>query len=332
MNAVQKLELKGFDEALKTSGLYPLTAQGITTLQVNVGRLCNQSCRHCHVDAAPGRAEVMERGTMELCLKAVEEGRFTTVDITGGAPEMNSDYRWFVKALKGLGCHVKTRTNLTILVEGGYEDIPGFWADESVEVIGSLPYYLEKMTDRQRGSGVFESSVKALRKLNGLGYGRGGQGGAGTRLTLNLVYNPAGAFLPTSQKGIEADFKRVLKDRFGINFSNLFSLTNMPVGRFLKFLESSGNLAYYMDQLVSSYNPQAAESVMCRDAISVGWDGSLYDCDFNQMLGLKCGWGAPAHIKDFHPERLDSRRVVTGPHCYGCTAGAGSSCTGEVAN
>ncbi len=327
MNAVERLELRGFDEALKTSRLYPLTAQGITTLQVNVGRLCNQSCRHCHVDAGPERVEVMKRDTMESCLNAVKEAGFITVDVTGGAPEMNPDYRWFIGRLTNLGCHVKTRTNLTILLERGYEDIPDLWAQRSVEVVCSLPYYLERMTDRQRGNGVFSGSIKALRALNRRGYGV-----EGTGLVVNLVYNPAGAFLPPSQKGIEADFKRELKDRYGVSFSNLYSITNMPVGRFLKFLNSSGNLAFYMDRLVSSYNAQAAESVMCRNTLSVGWDGSLYDCDFNQMLGLKCGWGAPDNIEDFDIKKLNTRRVVTGPHCYGCTAGAGSSCTGEVAN
>jgi radical SAM/Cys-rich protein len=325
MNTVGSIELKGFDESLKGSGLYPLTPSGITTLQVNVGRRCNQACRHCHVGAGPERVEVMERDTMELCLRAIEEGGYPTVDITGGAPEMNPDYQWFVERLRRMGRHVMTRTNLTIILEDGYKDLPGFWSKNSVEVVASLPYYLETTTDRQRGRGVFASSIRALKILNEAGYGVEGMG------ILNLVYNPAGAFLPPSQNGVEADFRRELKKRHGISFSNIFTITNMPVGRFLNFLESSGNLSSYMERLVSSYNPRAAECVMCRSTLSVGWDGTLYDCDFNQVLGLKCGWGAPDHLKDFDKDELEGRRVVTGPHCYGCTAGAGSSCTGEVA-
>jgi radical SAM/Cys-rich protein len=270
--------------------------------------------------------EVMKRDTLELCLRAIREGGYSTVDLTGGAPEMNPNYRWFVERCTELGRHVITRTNLTILLEEGYRDMPGFWADHSVEVVASLPYYLEGTTDRQRGKGVFNSSIRALRILNDIGYGL-----EGTGFILNLVYNPAGAFLPPSQNGVEVDFRRELEKRYGRSFSNIYTITNMPLGRFLKFLESSGNLTSYMERLVSSYNPQAAECVMCRNILSVGWDGSLYDCDFNQMLGLKCGWGVPNHLKDFDKDKLDVRKVVTGPHCYGCTAGAGSSCTGEVA-
>jgi radical SAM/Cys-rich protein len=326
MNTVETLEVKRFDESLKRSGLYPLTARGITTLQVNVGRLCNQACRHCHVDAGPERVEVMKRDTMELCLHAIMEGGYPTVDITGGAPEMNPNYRWFVERCREMGRHIITRTNLTILLEEGYTDTPVFWAENSVEVVASLPYYLEGTTDRQRGKGVFNSSIRALEMLNEVGYGV-----EGTSLILNLVYNPAGAFLPPSQNGVDADFRRELKKRYGRSFSNIFTITNMPVGRFLNFLESSGNLASYMERLVSCYNPRAAECVMCRNILSVGWDGTLYDCDFNQMLGLKCGRGVPDNLKDFDKDKLANRKVVTGPHCYGCTVGAGSSCTGEVA-
>lgn len=318
--------IKAFDAALRETDLYPLRAEDITTFQVNVGRLCNQSCRHCHVSAGPDRTETMSWDTISLVFDRVKETGTPAVDITGGAPEMNPHYRWFVKACRAHGCRVLTRTNLTVLTEKGYEDIPEFWAENRIEVVASLPYFLEETTDKQRGKGVFARSVEALKRLNGMGYGM-----EGTGLILNLVYNPCGAFLPPNQKEIEADFRRELKARHGIGFTTLFTITNMPVGRFLQFLKDSGNLNRYLEKLKSSYNPEAARNVMCRNMISVGWDGSLYDCDFNQMLSLRCAKGAPGHIRDFDLERLKTREIVTGIHCYGCTAGAGSSCTGAVA-
>ncbi|MDO8427414.1 MAG: arsenosugar biosynthesis radical SAM protein ArsS [Deltaproteobacteria bacterium] len=314
-----------FDASLLGSRLFPLMSSGVTVLQVNMGRLCNQSCRHCHVEAGPGRVEVMGRVTLEACVNILKERRYPIVDITGGAPEMNPNYRWFVQECLRLGCHVKTRTNLTILLEEGYKDLPAFFAGSRVEVIASLPYYLPDETDRQRGEGVFEASIEALKILNSFGYGV--EGG----LALNLVFNPCGAFLPPSQKSITEDFRKELKKRYGISFTGLFTITNMPIGRFLKFLKDSGNLKRYMERLKSSYNPVAASNVMCRQTLSVGWDGSLFDCDFNQMLGLRCDHGAPDHIEDFKGAELEARRIVTGLHCYGCTAGAGSSCTGAVA-
>ncbi len=317
--------LKGFDASLEEAGLYPLKAVGIETMQLNLGRLCNQSCRHCHVDAGPKRTEVMSILTMGLCIEKMEQAGIRTIDITGGAPEMNPDYRWLVKSCRSLGYRVMTRTNLTILLEQGYEDLPSFFAENEVEVVASLPYYMEEMTDRQRGAGVFAKSVEALKRLNAAGYGRTED------LTLSLVYNPCGAFLPPTQRTIEADFRRELKIRHDIKFTNLFTITNMPIGRFLDFLKTSGNLRQYQARLHASYNPEAARNVMCREILSVGWDGSLYDCDFNQMLGLKCNHGAPDHIKDFKTPDLAKRRIITGTHCYGCTAGSGSSCTGAVA-
>lgn len=321
----KKPGLKPFDAALKESNLFPLTSVGITVFQVNMGYLCNQACRHCHVDASPVSKQIMSGETVDKCLHILSCGRYPAVDITGGAAEMNPDYRRFVEGIRALGLHVKTRTNLTILLEEGYRDLPSFFAKNNVEVIASLPYYLKDMVDGQRGDGTFEASIEALRLLNVQGYGQ-----QGSRLALNLVYNPCGAFLPPSQKAIEADFRRELKKRYGVAFNSVFTITNMPVGRFLGFLKQSGNLGRYMDRLLSSYNPAAAGSVMCRNTISVGYDGSLYDCDFNQMLGLKC-LGASDHLDNFDPEALAFRRVATGPHCYGCTAGAGSSCTGAVA-
>ncbi|MBI1912622.1 MAG: arsenosugar biosynthesis radical SAM protein ArsS [Deltaproteobacteria bacterium] len=316
---------KSFDDALKESSLFPLTAKRISVLQINMGRLCNLACRHCHVDAGPARKEIMSKETLEACLEVIKAHGIPVADLTGGAPEMNPDYMQFVKSCVDAGCRVKTRTNLSILTEDGYTDLPSFFAENKIEVIASLPYFLEETTDRQRGKGVFASSIEALKNLNSIGYGVEGSG-----LELNLVFNPCGAFLPPQQKAIEADFKRELKKRYGVSFSSLYTITNMPVGRFLDFLKQSGNLRGYMEKLQSSYNPSAASNVMCGETLSVGWDGSLYDCDFNQMAGLKCGPGSPIHIKHFDRLKLESRRIVTGAHCFGCTAGAGSSCTGAV--
>lgn len=317
---------KAFDERLDEGSLYPLTATGISVFQINVGRLCNLACKHCHVEAGPNRREVMSPDTAEACLRVIRAEGFPMVDITGGAPEMNPSFRRLVEGATVAGSRVIIRTNLTILLEKGYEDLPEFLADNGVEVVASLPYFLDTTTDRMRGGGVFDRSIEALRRLNSLGYGK-----EGSPLVLSLVYNPCGAFLPPPQQSIEADFKRELGGRYGISFTGLYTITNMPVGRFLKFLKKSGNFKSYLERLAASYNAAAAENAMCRSLISVGWEGSLYDCDFNQMLGLKCGFGAPDNILDFDADKLGRRRIVTGPHCYGCTAGAGSSCTGEVA-
>lgn len=315
-----------FDDALAKAGLHPLTAEGVSVFQVNMGRVCNQSCRHCHVSAGPDRVEAMSPSVADELIRVIEVNRFAVVDITGGAPEMNPSFRRFVSRAVESGSHVKMRTNLTVLLEDGFEDLPSFFASRKIEVIASLPYYLKETLDRQRGQGVFDKSIEALKRLNAVGYGVSGSG-----LTLNLVYNPCGAYMPPGQRSIEADFRRELAKRHGVAFTGLFTITNMPVGRFRDFLESSGNLARYMDRLMSLFNPEAAGAVMCRETISVGYDGTLYDCDFNQMLGLKCGFGAPDHISSFDGVRLGQRRIVTGTHCYGCTAGAGSSCTGVVA-
>ncbi len=314
-----------FERSLGESNLFPLMSEGISVFQVNMGKVCNQACKHCHVGAGPGRTESMSGHIVDECLKVLKSRRYPTLDITGGAPEMNPDYRRLVETASSFGINVKTRTNLTVLIEDGYRDLPAFLANNAVEVVASLPYFSADTTDRQRGGGVFEASIEALRALNSVGYGVEGSG-----LKLFLVYNPCGAFLPPPQRAIEADFRKELKKRHGVSFTGLFTITNMPVGRFLDFLNVSGNLPGYMERLKSSYNPAAALNVMCRNTISVAWDGSLYDCDFNQMLGLKCAFGVPDHITEFDHERLSVRRIVTGPHCYGCTAGAGSSCTGAV--
>ena len=260
-----------------------------------------------------------------MCIDALRRTSIPTVDITGGAPELNPNFRWLVEQSGSLGRHIMDRCNLTVLLLPSQADLAGFLAEHRVEVVASLPYFLEQQTDAQRGEGVFAKSIGALRKLNKLGYGQSGSG-----LTLNLVYNPVGAFLPPAQHAIEADFRRELGRRYGIVFNSLHTIANMPISRFLEFLLRSGNYERYMERLVNAYNPAAAAGVMCRYTISVGWDGVLYDCDFNQMLDLPVDHSAPAHIRDFDQAVLDRRRIVTGQHCYGCTAGAGSSCGGQI--
>jgi radical SAM/Cys-rich protein len=316
---------QAFERALEQSGLFPLTATGITVFQVNLGKLCNQSCRHCHVDAGPDRREIMTRETAELCLEVLTRTQIPTVDITGGAPELNPNFRRLAAECRALGRQVIDRCNLSVLLLPGQADLAEFLAEHQVEIVASLPYFLEQQTDAQRGEGVFSRSIEGLQKLNALGYGQ-----PGSPLKLNLVYNPVGAFLPPVQHAIEADFRRELQRRHGIVFHSLYTITNMPISRFLEFLLRSGNYERYMEKLVQAYNPAAASGVMCRNTVSVGWDGTLYDCDFNQMLELPLGRGLPRHLRDFRPELLAHRRIVVGQHCYGCTAGAGSSCGGRV--
>lgn len=320
------LHLPRFEENLQKVGLFPLRPVEPAVFQVNVGKMCNQVCRHCHVDAGPDRKEIMTRETMQLCLDALAKTNFSTVDLTGGAPEMNPDFRWFVGEIRKLGRHVIVRCNLTIVVANPkYHDLPEFFRQHRVEVVSSLPFYNADKTDRQRGKGVFEDSIRALRMLNAVGYGQ-----PDTGLLLNLVYNPAGAFLPSSQEGLKRQFKRVLLDEFGILFNDLYTITNLPISRYLDYLISSGNYDGYMEKLVNAFNPVAAAGVMCRNTISVGWDGFLYDCDFNQMLDLKVA-SPVQHLRDFDLGLLNLRSVVVNQHCYGCTAGAGSSCGGATA-
>ena len=319
--------IKPFEDTLADSGLEPLQACAIDVVQVNLGKLCNQTCKHCHVDAGPDRTEEnMSRETLQHCLDAIGRIGRPQVDLTGGAPELHPHFRWFVKQVRALGCPVIDRCNLTVLLLRPQRGLAEFLADQRVKVIASLPYFLDRRTDAQRGDGVFEKSIQALRMLNALGYGR-----AGSSLSLNLVYNPTGAFLPPAQAALEADFRRELRTRHGIEFSTLFTITNMPISRFLEFLLRSGNYQRYMEKLANAFNPAAAAGLMCRTMVSVGWDGRLYDCDFNQMLALELGFGAPRHIREFDPAKLANRRIVSGQHCYGCTAGAGSSCGGSTA-
>ncbi|MEP2508059.1 MAG: arsenosugar biosynthesis radical SAM (seleno)protein ArsS, partial [Reichenbachiella sp.] len=296
--------------------------------QVNMGKMCNQVCKHCHVDAGPDRKEIMTRETMQWCLDALDRSNISTVDLTGGAPEMNPDFRWFVEELSGRGKQVIVRCNLTIILANKkYHDLPEFFRKHKVEVVSSLPHFSARRTDAQRGEGVFEKSIQALQMLNKVGYGQ-----PDSDLKLNLVYNPSGAFLPPDQLGLESEFKRKLRDGFNIEFNELYAITNLPISRFLDYLVVSGNYEDYMQKLVDAFNPTAADGVMCRNTISVGWDGYLYDCDFNQMLDLKLNGGSPDHIKDFDAEVLSKREIILNNHCYGCTAGAGSSCGGTVVN
>lgn len=315
-----------FDSRLRQAGIFPLRATGITVFQINVGKLCNQTCRHCHVDAGPDRPEAMSLETAEQCMQALAQTDIPTVDITGGAPELNRHFRWLVEQARKLNRHVMDRCNLSVLLLPSQAGLAEFLAGHRVEIIASLPSYRAGQTDAQRGDGVFEKSLEALRLLNRFGYGRPDSG-----LTLNLVYNPVGAFLPPKQDAIEAQFKKELRLRHGIEFNRLYTITNMPISRFLEFLLESGNYEQYMARLANAFNPVAAAGVMCRYTLSVGWDGRLYDCDFNQMLDLPIEHGAPSHIRDFDPARLHHRRIVTRNHCYGCTAGSGSSCGGSVA-
>jgi radical SAM/Cys-rich protein len=315
-----------FADKLAAARLYPLRPTRIEIFQVNVGKLCNQTCKHCHVDAGPDRKEVMTRETLGQCLDILAAHDIPIVDITGGAPELNPDFRWFVEEARKLGRHIMDRCNLTvILANRNYHDLPQFFARHQVEVVSSLPHYTATRTDRQRGEGVFEKSIKALQLLNEAGYGKDGTG-----LKLNLVYNPTGAILPGPQQELEADYKRELKNKYGIEFNSLYVITNMPISRFLDYLVTSGNYEDYMQKLIDAFNPAAAAGVMCRNTLSVGWDGYIYDCDFNQMLDMKVS-GKAQHIRDFDFEALSRREIVLNQHCYGCTAGLGSSCGGQTA-
>lgn len=316
-----------FQQKLQEANLFPLTPLQIDIFQVNVGKMCNQVCKHCHVDAGPDRKEIMTRDTMELCLEALAKNpSLKTVDLTGGAPELNPDFRWFVEQIKELDRHIIVRCNLTIILANKrFHDLPEFFKQHHIEVVSSLPFYSKGRTDRQRGDGVFEDSVLALQMLNAVGYGKKGSG-----LILNLVYNPAGAFLPPSQDALEVEFKEALLKDFGVVFNNLFAITNLPISRFLDYLLTSGNYENYMEKLIGAYNPVAAENVMCRNTISVGWDGFLYDCDFNQMLEMKVDCSSK-HLSNINFAELQERSIVINQHCYGCTAGAGSSCGGAVA-
>ncbi len=317
-----------FRQELVRREIEPLTAIGIDLLQVNVGKVCNQTCRHCHVDAGPDRRENMSQPVAAACRDLLTRTGIKTLDITGGAPEMNPHFRWLVTEARRLGRRVIDRSNLTILVMPGYQDLPEFLAAHQVEVVASLPCYLEENVDFQRGEHAFSRSLAALKKLNELGYGQ-----PGSALELTLVYNPIGPSLPPNQQRLEAEYRRELRDRYGIEFTRLFTITNMPISRFLEDLLQSGEYEGYLRRLVDAFNPSTVEGLMCRTMLSVDWMGNLYDCDFNQMLELGLVTDRPLNIQDLDDAelaRLTRRRIATGRHCFGCTAGAGSSCGGRI--
>lgn len=329
-NQIQLLEkdkLHGtrFSDKLKEHNQFPLRPTKLEILQVNVGYMCDLTCEHCHVDAGPTRKEIMTKETMKDILKVVDKTAVKTVDLTGGAPEMNPHFIWFVEELTKRNVQTIVRSNLTILVSNkNFRTYPQFFKDHGVEVIASMPCYTQDNVDKQRGSGVFNRSIEALKVLNELGYGM-----PGTGLNLHLVYNPGGPSLPPEQKSLENDYKVRLKEDWDISFNNLYTITNLPISRFLDFILAAGRYEEYMDKLVNAYNPVAAENVMCKNTISVDWQGNLYDCDFNQMLQLKVA-SMSRHISEFDEELLADRNIILGQHCYGCTAGAGSSCQGAT--
>jgi radical SAM/Cys-rich protein len=322
-----------FGALLRERGL-SLTPLAIDTLQINITKLCNQACRHCHVDSSPARTEKLSRAGVEKCLEILAaHPQIRNLDLTGGAPELHPDFDYLVVEAVKLGKHVMARHNLTVQFDGnpqtkeGKEYLPEFYAQHRVEVISSLPYYQEYFTDAQRGNGVFKKSIAAMQRLNDVGYGVDGSG-----LIFNLVYNPVGPYLPAAQAGLEADYKRELKQKFGLVFNGLFTITNMPIHRFRLHLEKSGQYNDYMDKLLAAFNPVAAQGVMCRSLVSVDHLGLIYDCDFNQQLDLRVdGDGQPMSIFDFDYARLMQRQIRWGSHCLGCTAGAGSSCGGATA-
>ena len=319
-------ELPTFAKKIEETGQFPLRPKKLEILQINLGYMCNQVCEHCHVDAGPDRKEIMTKETMLQCLEVIKNTNAPTLDLTGGAPEMNPNFRWFVNEASKAGIKdFIVRSNLTIIrANKKYYDLPEFFKKHNIHVVSSMPHWTRGKTDKQRGSGVFDKSIKALQDLNAIGYGL-----PNSKLKLDLVYNPSGAFLPGDQVSMERDFKNALLEDFGIQFHNLFTITNLPVSRFLDYLIASDNYEDYMYSLVDAYNPSAVENVMCTHTISVSWDGYLYDCDFNQMLKLKVA-SSVKHISGYNEELLNNRTIIISQHCYGCTAGAGSSCQGTV--
>ena len=315
-----------FIERLSDCGAFPLRATGIEILQMNITRRCNLSCKHCHVQASPQRTEQMSRETMSHCIQAARSAPITTVDITGGTPEMHPDLEWLLTELSALNKRLIVRSNLLVMLKPAYRHFIKRFAAHQVELVGSLPDYHAERTDRQRGAGTFEGIIEAIRALNKVSFGVPGSG-----LALHLVHNPAGAFLPGSQQALEAEYRRVLSDEHGLQFNTLFCLVNSPIGRYRDYLKRSGNLADYMRALRCAFNTRTVNRLMCRTTLSVGWDGRLYDCDFNQMLNLALTNGAPAHIQDFDYNRLAGREIIVRSHCFACTAGAGSSCQGALA-
>lgn len=316
--------MNGFEKAIAQYNGEGLHSLNVETIQVNIGLRCNLECGHCHVVSSPRRKEMMDWETMEHVIAAAEKADAKLIDITGGAPEMHPQFRRFVQTVRGKGFTVLVRTNLTILLETGYESCPAFFREQTVQLCASLPCYMEENVDAQRGTGVFEDSITALQRLNGYGYG------IQPYLPLNLVYNPVGPTLPADQSELERDYREALRSEYGIEFTNLLTIANMPIGRFRSDLKREDQLEGYNQLLRDSFNSETLDGLMCRHQINIGWDGSMYDCDFNLALKLPVEKGLPQHIRDFDPELFGHRRIVTGNYCFGCTAGSGSSCTGAL--
>jgi radical SAM/Cys-rich protein len=314
-----------FAQRLRKCGAHPLKAISINTLQMNITRKCNLACKHCHVQAGPQCTEEMSRDILTQCIKAAEHPSINTIDITGGSPEMHPSIEWLISKMSELGKRVLIRSNLVILLEPQYHHLIETFAASKIELIGSLPDYRAQRSDRQRGGGIYDKIMEAMRQLNKIGYGVADSG-----LILDLVHNPAGAYLPGSQVALEAEYKCVLNQEHNVFFNSLFCLVNCPIGRYLEYLKNSGNLDDYMRTLRNAFNPQTAEKVMCRTTVSVGWDGKLYDCDFNQVERLSVNSGSPEHICDFNYDLLARRQIEIRDHCFACTAGAGSSCCGVL--
>ncbi len=314
-----------FAGKIREINMFPLYAKGIDILQINMGRRCNLSCRHCHVDAGPHRIEIMSRPVLEKCLEILSSFPISTIDITGGSPEMNPHLEWFIGKASWLNRRLIVRSNLTLLLEEPYRHFMDVFSENKVEIVTSLPDYLETKSDRQRGTGVFGKVIKVLRELNLRGYGMKSSG-----LHIDIVHNPVGAYLPGSQTALEQLYHERLLTEQGVHFNQLFCITNLPVGRYLDYLIESGNFDDYLSALCHSFNPAAVKNIMCRTMLSVGWNGLLYDCDFNQMLDLTVNSGAPTSIMDFDMDKIKNREIVINNHCYGCVAGSGSSCQGAT--
>jgi radical SAM/Cys-rich protein len=318
-------DIPSLEARIHEINMFPLCARGIDILQINLGRLCNLSCRHCHVDAGPQRTEIMSKSVLDKCLEVLDAFPISTIDITGGAPEMNPHLEWFIDKAARLNRRLIVRSNLTLLLEKSYRHFMDVFAQNKVEIVTSLPDYLEEKSDRQRGAGVYSKVIAALRELNSRGYGMKDSG-----LLIDIIHNPVGAYLPGSQIALEHEYHERLGAEQGVHFNQLFCLTNLPVGRYLDYLIESGNFEDYLSALCHSFNPAAVKNVMCLITLSVGWDGSLYDCDFNQMLGLTVNHGAPSNIINFDMDKLKNREIIINNHCYGCVAGSGSSCQGAT--
>jgi radical SAM/Cys-rich protein len=316
-----------FNKKINQGNSTLLQANGIETLQLNTGKKCNLSCKHCHVDAGPDRTELMQKEIFLEALKIAIESNIDTIDITGGAPEINPNLEWFLNEASNSQKNLIVRSNLVILLEPDYTGYIELYKKNNVTIIASLPDYTGRKANKQRGNGNFNKIINVISKLNKIGYGM-----TDSNLKLNLVHNPIGAYLPGSQRALSEEYKKNLRENFSVEFNELFCMTNIPIGRYLEYLIESGNYKDYIRELYNAFNPKAIENVMCTKLISVGWDGVLYDCDFNQMLGLPVNREIPGHINKFDYNLLRKRKIVVNNHCYGCVAGSGSSCKGEIAN